>query len=327
MTGYEGKPLSCYAFIQLAILANLLILLCFQQTCIAKKHPQHRIPSSCGEIHNISHPFRLKGDPEGCGDPRLELTCENNFTVLHLFSGKFHVQYINYTGQIIGVTDAGLEDDTCSFIPRYFLCDQNVSIITSADDITEETLTLNSNNVVVAFLNCSNPVIDDPQYVDLNSIGADCFDRRRSGGYIYVIFYSSFSGFVVSELKVGCHLQVATFTAWTSQLDGFYGTYYTKDSNISRSVFYGFELSWLNIICQEHCGRRTPCSVNDYTGQVNCQKCLCHHDNISTEKCGNFIVSINCIFVFYIIFVLSFKKLNTLHQFFFFFGVVLGMLW
>ncbi|KAK8473157.1 hypothetical protein PHAVU_001G069001 [Phaseolus vulgaris] len=37
-------------------------------------------PSSCGKISNISYPFRLKGDPQGCGLTMYELSCENNIT-------------------------------------------------------------------------------------------------------------------------------------------------------------------------------------------------------------------------------------------------------
>ena len=62
-------------------------------------------PSSCGNIPNISFPFRLKSDPESCGDPRYELSCENNRTVLHLFAGNYHVQKINYNNYTIRVAD------------------------------------------------------------------------------------------------------------------------------------------------------------------------------------------------------------------------------
>jgi len=29
-------------------------------------------PSSCGNIHNISYPFRLNTDPKGCGNKNFE---------------------------------------------------------------------------------------------------------------------------------------------------------------------------------------------------------------------------------------------------------------
>ncbi|XLR60463.1 hypothetical protein HN51_003738 [Arachis hypogaea] len=43
--------------------------LCFsQETCILR----------CGKLSNISHPFRLKGDPKNCGIGMYELECEKN---------------------------------------------------------------------------------------------------------------------------------------------------------------------------------------------------------------------------------------------------------
>ena len=78
-------------------------------------------PSSCGNIPNISFPFRLKSDPESCGDPRYELSCENNRTVLHLFAGNYHVQKINYDNYTIRVADSGIDDDNYFSTPSYSL--------------------------------------------------------------------------------------------------------------------------------------------------------------------------------------------------------------
>ncbi|RVW91822.1 Rust resistance kinase Lr10 [Vitis vinifera] len=66
----------------------------FLSFCAASENQRCR-PSSCGDIQNISIPFRLKGDPLGCGhpDPAYELVCENNRTILY---GKYYVEEINY---------------------------------------------------------------------------------------------------------------------------------------------------------------------------------------------------------------------------------------
>ncbi|KHN05169.1 hypothetical protein glysoja_028067 [Glycine soja] len=78
-------------------------------------------------ITNITYPFRLKGDPKGCGDNRYELACENNVTVLYLYSGKYHVQAINYNNFTIRVVDPGVQQPNCSSLPRYFLSPTNFS--------------------------------------------------------------------------------------------------------------------------------------------------------------------------------------------------------
>ncbi|KAL6321159.1 hypothetical protein AAG906_012931 [Vitis piasezkii] len=64
--------------VALAVFHTFLLAICAangNQTCR---------PSSCGDIQNISYPFRLKGDPPGCGDRDYELVCENNRTMVNL---------------------------------------------------------------------------------------------------------------------------------------------------------------------------------------------------------------------------------------------------
>ena len=68
-------------------------------------------PSYCGNIQKITYPFRLKGDPENCGYKNYELACENNRTVLSLFSGKYYVEAINYNNNTIRLVDVGIQKD------------------------------------------------------------------------------------------------------------------------------------------------------------------------------------------------------------------------
>ena len=83
-------------------LTALIALALVHETLSANDH--YCPPSSCGNIPNISFPFRLKSDPESCGDPRYELSCENNRTVLHLFAGKYFVQKINYKNYMLNIS-------------------------------------------------------------------------------------------------------------------------------------------------------------------------------------------------------------------------------
>jgi hypothetical protein len=78
------------------------------------------VPSSCGHIHNISYPFRLKHDPQHCGLSAFTLSCDNNVTVLDLSSRKFYVQAINYSSNNIRVVDASIQNNGSS-IPSYSL--------------------------------------------------------------------------------------------------------------------------------------------------------------------------------------------------------------
>ncbi|KAI8007770.1 Rust resistance kinase Lr10 [Camellia lanceoleosa] len=88
--------------------------------------------SSCGDIHNITFPFRLKSDPvDNCGYNYLELKCENNRTVLYWYSGKYYVQAINYgiypgSGNI-SLVDVGIQRNNCSSLPLHSLTPRNFS--------------------------------------------------------------------------------------------------------------------------------------------------------------------------------------------------------
>ncbi|KAK7343060.1 hypothetical protein VNO80_26022 [Phaseolus coccineus] len=170
-----------------------IIILLFRQIHAAKDRP-FCAPSSCGKIRNISYPFRLKGDPPGCGLPRYELDCVKNVTVFTLFSGKYHVQNINYQTYKIQLTDAGVEEDIACFIPRYFISRSNFTAT------GPEHYGINP----IPFWN-GDPVSDDPRYVEVNGRLCD------SGGHVYAVLSSS-GEFTMMDIKVGCHLKAATFT-------------------------------------------------------------------------------------------------------------------
>ncbi|KAJ4951453.1 hypothetical protein NE237_028285 [Protea cynaroides] len=80
-------------------------------------------PSPCRNLLNISYPFRLKGDPPNCGDPRYELLCENNRTVLSMYfsPGKYYVEAISYEKKTMRVVDSGLLINNCSSLPLHSL--------------------------------------------------------------------------------------------------------------------------------------------------------------------------------------------------------------
>ncbi|KAL2318518.1 hypothetical protein Fmac_032394 [Flemingia macrophylla] len=196
------------------ILVALVFLV--HQINASKTHEQEHAcpPSSCGRITNISHPFGLKGDRKSCGKNRLELACENNVTVLYLYSGKYHVQAINYDNYTIRVTDPGVQQSNCSSLPRYFLSKSNFS-----DDLySGETYHYFQNRLVrshlsqehvfqhIVFMNCSFPVTKNRKYVDTSP----CVNRNSKGCYIY-----AFAGDLkAKDIEVGCHIKLVAPTSW-----------------------------------------------------------------------------------------------------------------
>ncbi|CAJ1972271.1 unnamed protein product [Sphenostylis stenocarpa] len=254
-----------------------IILVLFQQACFAKHHPSCTA-SSCGKIRNITYPFRLKGDPEGCGLPSYELDCVNNVTELTLFSGKYYVHDIDYKRYLIQLTDAGVVDDTACSIPRYFLSSRNFTYVVGPDYTTPDPLTLWHNDwnllrfEMVGVLNCTNPVTDDPRYVEVDS-GCD------SGGHIYMVF----SSFRMEDIKIGCYLKVATFANKTLS--------YNRNvsyADIHKSLVEGFSLSWvLPVTCKDRCRKGIRCIFNETSEEVECDpQRYCHYVYRTTTKCG-----------------------------------------
>ncbi|KAL2327038.1 hypothetical protein Fmac_020465 [Flemingia macrophylla] len=248
-----------------AVSMVVIIFVLLKQTCSAKHHPSCP-SSSCGKIRNISYPFRLKGDPGGCGLQRYELECLNNVTVLTLSAGKYHVQEIDYKRYQFRVTDSGVVEDTPCYFPRYFLFKRNLS--DSSDVYT---------NINIAFLNCSNPVTDDPRYVRVDT--APC--NSGGGGYVYAVQQYHEFDLRLSDIKVGCRLKVVTLTNVTENLKASY-------ADVRKSLSHGFLLSWLfPVVCREQCGKGVECYLNETTEQVQCvPHHFCTYLGHLPTKCG-----------------------------------------
>ncbi|BAT89449.1 hypothetical protein VIGAN_06040400 [Vigna angularis var. angularis] len=275
----------CSAQSVMASVAIIIVL--FQQTHGAQDRPLCA-PSSCGKIRNITYPFRLKGDSPGCGLPRYELDCVKNVTVCTLFSGKYHVQNIDYETFKIQLTDAGLVEDTACSIPRYFMFSKNFTSVGNPSAYATDPLTIwNAKGYAtgyayippfVAFLNCTDPVTDDPRYVEVNGMLCD------SRGHVYAVIGSIYS-FGMRDIKVGCHLIVATFGNWNNGWNNGTNVSYV---DIHERLHNGFWLSWALFKCIDQCGKGVGCFVNETTNQIRCDDNYCEimWVNFGKGKCG-----------------------------------------
>ncbi|XP_050385662.1 rust resistance kinase Lr10-like [Argentina anserina] len=194
-----------------SIIASLFVGLSHEDDCV---------PSSCGDIPNISPPFRLQDDPEHCGVPGLTLKCDKNITTLPLLSHEYLVKEINYTRSTIRVVDPGLEKSNCSSLPRFPLSQYDFY------HLANWWLSYESNSVVT-LLKCANPV-NDPRYANT----APCI-KSEFYGYYYAIQ----SSMTVGDLENGCSIDSRVPTTWT----------YGDDQNVSYQdihdqMVYGFEL-------------------------------------------------------------------------------------
>ncbi|KAM2851815.1 hypothetical protein PS2_027884 [Malus domestica] len=212
------------------------------ETCNADNSSAQSCTSSCGHIHNISHPFRLNDDPKYCGDVRYTLSCESNITVLDLpSSGKYYVQAINYNNKTIRLLDPGLDNNNCSSMS------QNIPPTTG--DINSPYWAWRS--VPIYYFKCSNP-LNSSLYVDtapcFNNTSSSSSSQPKTYSYVMVGDYveDRFRG--VWELDEGCSVE------WMSLAAGYvedYRNFSYKD--IHNALMYGFELYFESPYYEDRC--------------------------------------------------------------------------
>ncbi|KAL9380465.1 hypothetical protein Peur_026122 [Populus x canadensis] len=249
-------------------IAFLLQLLVFQ-TCAHSNNITTLCAPSCGNIQNISYPFRLNTDPQSCGNNNYNLTCENNIsTVLYLYSGKYYVQAIDYGNYTIRVVDAGVQDNCCS-IPRYSLAPDNFS---DGDPYTWYNYKqvpppgvgggfvyhrgyywggrLRHRlppplSLPMIFMSCENTV-NSPLYVDTAPYGLHYGSVNYSNSSLATRSnYVTLGGMNASDLMELCSIEKIFLLPKKNYTDKTF-------EEIHSDLANGFELSWYNIYC-EHC--------------------------------------------------------------------------
>ncbi|GMN71649.1 hypothetical protein TIFTF001_054132, partial [Ficus carica] len=247
----SGRPVLSARFMM-----ALLVLILNIGTSNAKSGAQICSPSSCGDILNISSPFRLNTDPEHCGDSRYELSCEDNLTVLSLYSVKYLVKSINYNNYTIRIADANVRKDNCSSTPYYSLSKLNFSYedsyrIYQRIQPKKYFTFYHELTKAIIFLKCEIRV-NSSLYIDtapcFNIAGmfhskdsANISSKSKRQSYYYVVDGSLLN---VSDLNNYCRVELTTLVA-RNGVDGKTNTSYT---DLHNELVYGFELSWLKAL-------------------------------------------------------------------------------
>ncbi|KAL1541573.1 hypothetical protein AAHA92_25778 [Salvia divinorum] len=191
--------------------------------------------SSCGIIHNISSPFRLKGAPNDCGDPRLELACDDNVTSISLNSHKYYVKaitYGNYHGYLdystIRLVDASIiNNDICSFptFSTYYYNFTNPSYPYSY-----------KSSFPINFISCPISSRVSSLFTDITT---ECDSNSSHHRYIRI------GGMKPTAVPYTCRVDLIAMTSWYN----FKDLKNVSLSQIHESLLYGFELT----VCPE-CG-------------------------------------------------------------------------
>ena len=235
-------------------LTALIVLVFVHKTCSTLNNIHQCPPSSCGNIQNIINPFRLTSDPEACGYPRYELSCENNRTVLKLFEGKYIVQEINYSNYTIRVVDSGIHEDNYFSTPSYSLYQYNFTSQRSALPYYKQ----NYHARIVVFMSCEKPV-NSPFYLDTSTCnGNGEYTKNSSISHSKRYKYVTTGIIRPKDVEDSCRLEQMVLTSRPRN----------DNPNISctevhNELVYGFELSWFRDICEIYCGRGDLCNFDD----------------------------------------------------------------
>ena len=251
-------------------LTVLIALVLVHPTCCAPTAMVNHTcsASSCGNIHNISFPFRLTTDPENCGNPWYELSCEHNRTVLYISRGKYYVQEISYDNYTIRIVDSGIhKDNYFSFstptysLSLYYL--RNVAYPYGSylrkGTVPERYPELSRSLV---WMSCEKPV-NSPLYLDTstcnyNDNSSSISDSKR---HRYVTVGTT----KISEVEDSCQVEKIFLTSWPIN------NISCKD--VHDDLVYGFEISWLRGICNSYCGGDSGDNYYCYLNETNHLQC------------------------------------------------------
>ncbi|KAI8022292.1 Rust resistance kinase Lr10 [Camellia lanceoleosa] len=178
---FRNRLLFIAGYIALAV--HVQVLFCVN--CVTNNQNLQQLAlhkNYCGDIHNISFPFRLKAHPlDNCENKYFELECDNNRTVLHLLSGKYYVQAINYSSQLISLVDVGIQRNNCSSLPLHSLTQHNFTHKVDPNADPNAYPYSAGWYELVVLMSCEKQV-KSPLYIDTTSNISTAFCENRGGG-------------------------------------------------------------------------------------------------------------------------------------------------
>ncbi|PNX83033.1 kinase R-like protein, partial [Trifolium pratense] len=236
---------SCAGLIILAVSALLLLILSdsifswqFPDPCpYALEHP-------CGII--FTTPF---GD--GCVNPRFEVTCENNKSVIYFNYGKRQARAIivsNSSSSSFRYIMTGVSPhNNCPAINSFSLPYENISFITADDD---------RNYMVV--LRCEKAV----DYYAYRDISLEKCGGEEKQYYSYVVMNDYYgTNFVVENIEESCRIEMKlTVKKWDEKVKCNRKCRYPKD--VHSEYVNGIEVRW-----RPYCGQQKHDRESDREGK------------------------------------------------------------
>ena len=246
----------------------LLVILSTHHGCSARKNNNYCTPSSCGNIHNISYPFRLNTDPESCGNKGYELVCENSVRpTLNLSMVKYYVQAINYSDFTIRLVEAGVRKDDCFPIPHHSI----MRYISPSAYYDRRSIIIGYQEVT--FICCENQILDPPwNILDTSSCkngSRTAYNSSSSSsisspscikeGHSYVIVEGQLQD-LPDLCRINLIYSVPEFLLPENRTNMSY-------IDVHDVLVHGFELSWLRACCHSVDNR---CNLVESTRNYYC---------------------------------------------------------
>ncbi|KAM7268727.1 hypothetical protein ACFE04_010893 [Oxalis oulophora] len=243
----------------------LLLFLSFVTCCCAYNKRIIQCQSSCGDIPKISYPFRLHDDPKNCGNPKYELFCEKNTTVLYSESysesdtKRFVVRSIDYKIRTIRLVDDAIQKNNCSTLPS------NSFLSSYVDPFESESYSSSVSYIIL--VSCKHQV-NSPHYIDtspcLNAtdlVNNSKSPQRRMHSYVLAGKYIK-----ASDLEDSCEVKLVVPSSSSVQCQN-----QCSYLDFHRQMSFGIEFSWSYIRCEE-CYDGYECIFNeDLTELIACE--------------------------------------------------------
>ncbi|XVF79210.1 hypothetical protein PTKIN_Ptkin14bG0202300 [Pterospermum kingtungense] len=208
----------------------LTLFLLLPDYCIAEPE----IPKDCGSSHcgnvTIKYPFRLKSQPQECGDNKLEMECDNhNRTTFMFLKSKLYVQEISYEHHTIHVMDRyheKLSIDYCSLPINPFVTNEAVSF--HSNSILH--ISLKSPSSVMMLLNCTIPM-KSSRFIDASRCASS--SSHPASSYFYFLDAET----PEIDFNRSC-LSISILQIMLENITGLS----TKD--VYQKLLLGYELEW-----------------------------------------------------------------------------------
>lgn len=150
-------------------------------------------PFSCGDLHNISYPFRRPGDPPECGVQAYQLVCNSSKARIHINTGTYFVTNINHMDRSFWVVDVNLDMRSSCHLPRWDQLPYNQLGSVSGSCPHSHSYLATAADYWACFVNCSQAVTNISSYKPV-----PCLTVNDS--FVYVLV----SDCPVNSLKPSC---------------------------------------------------------------------------------------------------------------------------